>query len=52
MSKSEQPTVPARSGQWIRRRVRLAVGLVLRGACTGLGTAGAGMVVVWLQTRG
>ncbi|GAA2485108.1 hypothetical protein [Streptomyces gobitricini] len=37
--------------RWISRRRRVAADQFLRGACYGAGTAAAGLLVVWAQTR-
>ncbi|MFD5935536.1 MULTISPECIES: hypothetical protein [unclassified Streptomyces] len=36
---------------WIKRRYRTALGLALRGACYGAGTAAATATTYWLQHR-
>ncbi|PJE96082.1 hypothetical protein CUT44_20025 [Streptomyces carminius] len=40
-----------RLARWAARRRRAALGLALRGACHGAGTAAAGLVALWLQHR-
>ncbi|MFI1400517.1 hypothetical protein [Streptomyces sp. NPDC020681] len=37
--------------QGIRKRRRAAIGLLLRGACYGLGTGAVSVATYWLQSR-
>jgi len=46
-----KPSWVSSSSRWLSRRHRTAVSLMLRGACTGTGTAAVGIVAVWVQHR-
>ncbi|MFD3776369.1 hypothetical protein [Streptomyces sp. NPDC058612] len=46
-----EPATPPRLRGWIKRRYRTALGLALRGACYGAGTAAATATAYWLQHR-
>ncbi|MFD6185629.1 hypothetical protein [Streptomyces goshikiensis] len=46
-----EPATSSRLCGWIKRRYRTALGLALRGACYGVGTAAATTTIYWLQHR-
>jgi hypothetical protein len=45
------PEILHRLVQWTRLRRRVAIGLLLRGACYGLGTGAVSLATFWMQGR-